>query len=167
MTSDYRSGKGCGGRRRWKVYTRERLQALAPNSRGDELEIRGRWHRVVRVRVYSSPRSHHYEADDGAGMSWFTRLLGRPKGPGRETRESQPFTDAIVNAILEANTGAAASTTATAAVESAAGLLGRAFASAKVSPDNAITESLTPSVLNLIGRDHGEARRVAMGYRII
>ena len=71
----------------------------------------------------------------------------------RETRESQPFTDAIVNAILETNTGAAASTTATAAVESAAGLLGRAFAGAKVSPDNAITESLTPAVLNLIGRD--------------
>ena len=93
-------------------------------------------------------------SDDGAiAMSWLTRLLGRSEGPGRETRESQPFTDAIVNALLEANTGAAASTTATAAVESAAGLLGRAFAGAKVSPDNAITESLTPSILNLIGRD--------------
>ena len=86
-------------------------------------------------------------------MSWLTRLLGRTEGPGRETRESQPFTDAIVNALLEANTGAAASTTSTAAVEAAAGLLGRAFSSAKVTPDNAITQSLTPSVLNTIGRD--------------
>ena len=88
-------------------------------------------------------------------MSWLTRLLlGRSEGPGRETRETQPFTDAIVNALVQqASTGAAASTTATAAVESAAGLLGRAFAGAKVSPDNEITRGLTPSVLNTIGRD--------------
>lgn len=84
-------------------------------------------------------------------MRWWQRLTGR--GPRRETRESQPFTDAIVQAILQANTGASANTTATAAVEAAAGLLGRAFAGAKVTPDNAVTEGLTPSVLNLIGRD--------------
>ena len=86
-------------------------------------------------------------------MSWLTRLLGRSEGPGRETRQGQPFTDAIVNALLEANTGVAASTTSTAAVEAAAGLLGRAFAGAKVSPDNEITRGLSPSVLNTIGRD--------------
>ena len=62
-------------------------------------------------------------------MSWFTRLLGR------EVRQSS-LTDTVVNALLQqASTGATASTTATAAVESAAGLLGRAFAGAKVSPD--------------------------------
>ena len=86
-------------------------------------------------------------------MSWLTRLLGRSEGPGRETRQTQPFTDAIVNAILEANTGAAASTTATAAVEAAASLLGRSFAGAKVTPDNELTASLSPGVLNLIARD--------------
>ena len=59
----------------------------------------------------------------------------------------------LSNAIFEANTGAAASTTSTAAVEAAAGLLGRSFASAKVTPDNELTASLSPSVLNLIGRD--------------
>ena len=48
---------------RWRVYTRERLEALAPNSRGDELEIQGRWHRVVRVDYHPSPRGHHYEAE--------------------------------------------------------------------------------------------------------
>ena len=48
---------------RWRVYTRERLEALAPNSRGDELEIRGRWHRVVRVDYHPSPRAPHYEAE--------------------------------------------------------------------------------------------------------
>ena len=48
---------------RWRVYTRERLEALAPNSRGDELEIQGRWHRVVLVSYHPSPRGHHYEAE--------------------------------------------------------------------------------------------------------
>ena len=48
---------------RWKVYTRERLEALAPNSRGDELEIQGRWHRVVLVSYHPSPRAPHYEAE--------------------------------------------------------------------------------------------------------
>ncbi len=48
---------------RWRVYTREHLQAITQDSRGDELEIRGRWHRVVRVDYHSAPRAPHYEAE--------------------------------------------------------------------------------------------------------
>ena len=52
-------------------------------------------------------------------LNLLQRLTGR--GPRRERREPQPFTDAIVSAILQANTGAVANTTATAATEAAAG----------------------------------------------
>ena len=48
---------------RWRVFTREHLQAITQDSRGDELEIRGRWHRVVRVDYHSAPRAPHYEAE--------------------------------------------------------------------------------------------------------
>ena len=46
-------------------------------------------------------------------LNLLQRLTGR--APRRERREPQPFTDAIVSAILQANTGAVANTTATAA----------------------------------------------------
>ncbi len=70
----------------------------------------------------------------------------------RETRQSG-YTDAVIAAIVQASTGTTTSTTSTAAVESAAGLLGRAFASAEVSsPNNEITRAITPEILNLIGR---------------
>ena len=48
---------------RWRVFTREHLQAFAQDSRGDELRILGRWHRVVLVSYHPSPRGHHYEAE--------------------------------------------------------------------------------------------------------
>ena len=56
-------GGGLQRETRWRVFTRAHLQALAQDSRGDELEIRGRWHRVVLVSYHSGPRAPHYEAE--------------------------------------------------------------------------------------------------------
>ena len=71
-----------------------------------------------------------------------------------EIRESQPFTDAFTQALYELSAGSVpVDPRALGALEVAAGYWSRAFASAKVSPDNLITRSLTPSILALIGRE--------------
>ena len=71
-----------------------------------------------------------------------------------EKRESQPFTDAFVTALYELSAGnVPVDPRALGALEVAAGFWSRAFASAKVVPENNITRSLTPSVLALVGRE--------------
>ena len=74
--------------------------------------------------------------------------------PERERRESQPFTDAVIQAIVA---GAEGSTpgdpAAIAALEMAAALYSRAFAAAKVTPATAATEAVTPGCLALVARD--------------
>ena len=71
-----------------------------------------------------------------------------------EKRESQPFTDAFTTALYELSAGnVPVDPRALGALEVAAGYWSRAFASAKVSPENSVTRSLTPSVLALIGRE--------------
>ena len=71
-----------------------------------------------------------------------------------EKRESQPFTDAFTQALYELSAGnVPVDPRALGALEVAAGFWARAFASAKVNPQNNITASLTPSVLALIGRE--------------
>lgn len=69
-----------------------------------------------------------------------------------ESRQSS-YTDALVAAIT-ANAGgqATAFPTATAALETAAGFVGRAFASAEVTAIPAVRAVLTPPVLAMIGR---------------
>ena len=69
-----------------------------------------------------------------------------------EHRESA--TDAIVSALVSQASGSSVppSVEALAAVEAAAGLWSRAFASATVSPITLVTSALTPSVLAAIGR---------------
>ena len=72
-----------------------------------------------------------------------------PFKPKVETRESQPFTDAVVEAIVQAAGGTTpADPTAIAALEAAAGLYARCFAGAAVN-----SEMLTPAVRALIARD--------------
>ena len=78
----------------------------------------------------------------------------------RETRASEPFTDAVVSAIVANAGGTTGDPGATAAVETASGLWERAFAAAVVSPSNARTRALTPALLGMIGRQlvrRGEA----------
>ncbi len=72
----------------------------------------------------------------------------------RETRESQPFTDAVVEAIIaQAEGSKPGDPRAIAALETAAGLYARAFAGAKITPESIATSALTPSVMALMGRD--------------
>ena len=71
-----------------------------------------------------------------------------------EKRESQPFTDAFTQALYSLAGGTAITDPkALGALEIAAGFWARAFASAKVTPVNPITRSLTPSILAMIGRE--------------
>lgn len=78
-----------------------------------------------------------------------------------ETRQTTDFSDAVVQALLsQAGGDEVSDATALAAIEACAGLWGRAFASADVSPESVITDALTPSVLEIMGRQlliHGEA----------
>ncbi len=71
-----------------------------------------------------------------------------------EVRESASFTDALVSLLQAGATGEAARATATAAVEAAAGTVGRGFAAARVedAPD-AIAPALGPETLALTGRN--------------
>ena len=67
-----------------------------------------------------------------------------------ETR-SAPYSDAIVSAILaRAGGGGTANAATTGAVEAAASLAARSFASAKVTPE---TPAVTPLILSTIGRE--------------
>ena len=77
----------------------------------------------------------------------------------RETRDTPeleqrqgPFTDAIIAQLLQGADGENESTNLTAAVETAVGLWGRAFMSAQITPSDARTASLTPFILEWIGR---------------
>ena len=71
---------------------------------------------------------------------------------GVENRDSA--TDAIISALLSQASGSSAPPSAgdLAAVEAAAGLWSRAFASATVEPTTATTSALTPGILAAIGR---------------
>ena len=69
-------------------------------------------------------------------------------------KRNQPYTDAIVDAIVASATGTElAAISKTAAMEVAAGMYESAFANLDVEPKNMVTECLTPQVLGLIGRD--------------
>ena len=78
----------------------------------------------------------------------------REKRQSADTTSSTAYTDARVAAILAAAGGdAAADVNAIAAAEVAAGLWGRAFASASVEPMTPATRAVSPAVLELIGRE--------------
>ena len=73
-------------------------------------------------------------------------FLNRP-----ETRAG--YSDLLVQAILQEATGSTtASVSSLGVVEACAGLWGRSFASATVTPVNLATAALTPAVLESIGR---------------
>ena len=71
----------------------------------------------------------------------------------REDRADSSYTDALVQAIT-ANAGGqtTAFPTATAALEAAAGVVGRAFAAAEVKAPTAMLRALDPACLSMIGR---------------
>ena len=75
------------------------------------------------------------------------------RNPFRETRSAGGYTDRLVS-LIQAQAGVAVDTDprGTGALETAAGIWGRALSSAKVSPDPAAAV-LTPPVLSTIGRE--------------
>ena len=82
---------------------------------------------------------------------------------GVEKRESA--TDAIISALVSQASGSSSPPSAgdLAAVEAAAGLWSRAFASATVEPTTATTSALTPGILAAMGR--GLAVQWRRGFR--
>ena len=76
-----------------------------------------------------------------------------PFGPKLETRDDS-YADAIVAALVARSQGKAALAipSATSALESCAGLVGRGFASAEVTGRPALVDAVTPYVMELIGR---------------
>ena len=77
-----------------------------------------------------------------------------PFGMALEKRAaSTGYTDAVTEALIARATGTqAVQAGATAALEAAAGLVGRSFAVAQVTGRQAVAEALTPSVLQMVGR---------------
>ena len=71
----------------------------------------------------------------------------------RLERRDSSYTDALIESIMATVSGPSkARADATAGVEAAAGIVGRAFAGADVSAPGPIAEGLTPHCLNVIGR---------------
>ena len=72
----------------------------------------------------------------------------------RLERRDSSYTDALIESILANVSGsrATARADATAGVEAAAGIVGRAFAGADVSGPGPVLDALTPHCLNVIGR---------------
>ena len=77
------------------------------------------------------------------------------KAPATENYQDSSYTDALIAALIRqvrGRTAGDALTSETGALESAAGLVGRAFMSAEVVGDPMYTRALTPQVMELIGR---------------
>ena len=76
-----------------------------------------------------------------------------PFGSKLETRSESVYSDAVIAGIVARATGAAlAIPSATAALESCAGVVGRGFANAEVHGRGILAEALTPDCLELVGR---------------
>ena len=85
-------------------------------------------------------------------MRWpWLAIYPRSADPERETRDSS-YADEVVKAILSQASGGDALPSATAAMETAAGYIARAFSSAEVS-GGGNSGLLTPDILAMIGRE--------------
>ena len=72
---------------------------------------------------------------------------------GYEKRADSSYTDALVAVLTSGAAGTStALPTATAALESCAGLVGRAFASCEVIGPESVVKALTPDLLSMVGR---------------
>ena len=72
---------------------------------------------------------------------------------GYEKRADSSYTDALVAVLTSGAAGTStALPTATAALESCAGLIGRAFAACEVHGPESVVKALTPDLLSMIGR---------------
>ena len=69
-----------------------------------------------------------------------------------EVRADSSYTDALIASLVGNATGKTALPTATAALEAAAGLVGRSFASAEIAAPDMAAGELTPGCMAMIGR---------------
>ena len=74
----------------------------------------------------------------------------------RIEKRAETYTEAIIAQLLDTADTAIAPSGSTAAEEVAIGLWGRAFASANVTPSGPIADALSPSVMQMIGRNLAE-----------
>ena len=76
------------------------------------------------------------------------------KWPWQSEHRTAPsnYTDTVVEALLARASGAAVDSGAIAATEAAVGMFERCISSATVTPQNPMTQAVTPEVLALAGR---------------
>ena len=74
----------------------------------------------------------------------------------RIERRAEGYTEAIIAQLIDVADTSVTPSGSTAAEEVAIGLWGRAFASANVTPSGPIAEALTPSVMQMVGRNLAE-----------
>ena len=80
-------------------------------------------------------------------------VIGGALAPALLTRQSSRYDDTVIAALLARVSGKSLATAnATAALESCAGFVGRAFASAEITGRPIITNAITPACMELIGR---------------
>ena len=90
----------------------------------------------------------------------------RPEPRPPEVRQASGYTNAIIGAIEAAVVGGSAVAAATAAVETASAMWGRVLSLASVEPRNRRTMALTPSVLELIGRELGRRGEIVFDLEV-
>ena len=74
----------------------------------------------------------------------------------RLEKRAEDYTEAIIAQLIDTADTSVEPDGATAAEEVAIGLWGRAFASANVTPSGPIAEALTPTVMQMVGRNLAE-----------
>ena len=80
-------------------------------------------------------------------------VIGGTLQPALQTRQSSRYDDTVIAALLARVSGKSLATAnATAALESCAGFVGRAFASAEITGRPIITNAISPAVMELVGR---------------
>ena len=87
---------------------------------------------------------------------------------GSENRQESSYTDALIATLVAQASGQTlAQPTATAALEAAAGAVGRAFASAEPKGPTELTSALSASVLRMIGRELIRTGEAVFHLRVI
>ena len=85
----------------------------------------------------------------------------------RETRADSSYTSALIEVLAGQASGQAITSTATSALETAAGVLGRAFGQAEVHAPDAMRDALSPACMVLIGRSLIRRGEIVFAIRVI
>ena len=86
---------------------------------------------------------------------------------GARDARGQQLTSALIEVLAGQASGAAITSTASSALESAVGVVGRAFAAAQVDAPDAMRDALSPACMALIGRSLIRRGEVVFAIRVI